>query len=228
MPVPKGGSIDPAATRARILDAATELFYQRGVHAVGVSDVAAAAGASKLSLYRYFPSKQDLVAAVLAERSRQVHNWLSRETRNAPSGPDRVLAVFDLLSDWYRQANFRGCAIVNVATDTRGDNDSRVTALSRGYLQRYRNLLEERLAQIEPRPADPARLGRQLLLLIEGATTIAAIDDPNHAGPDARAAAATLIAAAPVTAPTAGATPTSRRREARVASPSAAESAPRR
>jgi AcrR family transcriptional regulator len=195
MPVPKGGSIDPAATRARILDAATELFYQRGIHAVGVSDVAAAAGASKLSLYRYFSSKQDLVAAVLAERTRQVHDWLVRETCDAPGGPDRVLAVFDLLADWYRQANFRGCAIVNAATDSRGDHNARVTALCRGHLQRYRNLLEARVAEITPRPADPAALARQLLLLIEGATTMAAIDDPVHAGPDARAAAATLLGA---------------------------------
>jgi AcrR family transcriptional regulator len=202
MPVPKGTSIDPAATRARILDAATDLFYQRGIHAVGVNDVAAAAGASKLSLYRYFASKQELVAAVLAERSRRVHDWLSRETRDAPRGPDRVLAIFDLLADWYARAQFRGCAVVNTATDSRGDQDVTVIELSRAHLQRYRDLLEDRLAEIEPPPADPAQLARQLLVLIEGATTIAAIDGPDQVGADARAAAAALIAAAtPSSAP---------------------------
>lgn len=196
MPVPKGAFIDPAATRARILNAATELFYQRGIHAVGVSEVAAAAGASKLSLYRYFSSKKELAVAVLAARSRRVHDWISRETCDAASGVDRVLAVFDLLADWYSQPEFRGCAIVNAANDSRGDRDATVTTLAREHLRRYRDLLEVRLAEIAPPPADPALLARQLLLLIEGATIIAAIDGPADAGADAHAAAAALIAAA--------------------------------
>ena len=79
-----GVPANPAATRARILNTATSLFYERGVHAVGVNEIAARAGASKLSLYRYFPSKDQLVQAMLTEHSDRIHAWLERETAGRP------------------------------------------------------------------------------------------------------------------------------------------------
>jgi AcrR family transcriptional regulator len=66
-----------------------------GVHAVGVNEIAARARASKLSLYRYFPSKDELVEAMLREHSDRIHDWLIPSTADAPAGPDRVLSVFD-------------------------------------------------------------------------------------------------------------------------------------
>lgn len=219
MPVAKGAPLDPAATRARILDTATRLFYDRGVHAVGVNEIAARAHASKLSLYRFFPSKQHLVAAMLVERSDRVHAWLRRESSNAPPGPARVLSVFDLLTEWFAQPGYRGCAVVNAATDTRGDQhpaagqaEDKVSAgvctgsaatpdqlrmLARDHLARYRDLLEERLAELDPPPADRDRLARQMLLLIEGATTVCSIESPgiSTAGTDARDAATAILRA---------------------------------
>jgi AcrR family transcriptional regulator len=196
MPVTKGTALDPAATRARLLDAATGLFHERGVHAVGVSEVASAAGSSKLSLYRYFPSKHELVAAVLAERSERIHAWLRRETAGAPPGPGRVLALFDLLIFWFAQPGYRGCAVINAATDTRGDNDPDTTRLARRHLRRYRELLTERLTEAGLGPEDAAQTARRLLLLIEGATVVTAIDGPaTTAGTDARATAELILAA---------------------------------
>ncbi len=194
--VVKGSTVDPAATRARILDTATELFYARGVHAVGVNEIAAAAGASKLSLYRYFPSKDQLVTAMLVERSERVHDWLRRETADASPGPARVLAVFDLLIDWFAQPGYHGCVVVNAASDTRG-NPAVIGELARVHLARYRDLLAERLTEMVPVPPDPEALARQLLLLIEGATVVSAIDghDTSPAGSDARAAASAIIRA---------------------------------
>lgn len=192
MPKAQGVPIDPAATRARILDTATGLFSERGVRAVGVNEIAAAAGASKLSLYRYFPSKRALVEAMLAERSDRVHAWLRRSTKGAPAGRSRVLAVFDLLVDWFAEPDFHGCAVVNGATDTRGDPET--ATLARRHLARYRALFEERLRELGV--SDPAGLARQLLLLVEGATTVSAIDGSPAAGRDARAAADALLTTA--------------------------------
>jgi AcrR family transcriptional regulator len=194
VPMLKGARVDQAATRARILDTATGLFYERGVHAVGVNEITAAAGASKLSLYRYFPSKQALVEAMLAERSDRVHAWLQRSTADAPPGRPRVLAVFDLLIGWFAQPGYRGCVVVNGATDTRGDTST--ATIARRHLARYRALLEDRLRDLAV--ADPAGLARQLLLLIEGATTVTAIDGDTAAGHDARTAADALLSAAGV------------------------------
>jgi Fe2+ or Zn2+ uptake regulation protein/AcrR family transcriptional regulator len=196
MPVAKGARVDPAATRARILDTAAELFHTRGVHAVGVNEIAAVAGASKLSLYRYFPSKQQLVEAVVAERSERIHGWLRRHTDGAPAGEARVLSVFDLLIEWFSRPGYHGCAVINAASDTRANPAT--ARLARGHLARYRDLLERRLGEVSPPLAEGAAVARQLLLLIEGATIVTAIDGSpaSQAGRDARCAAQALLAAA--------------------------------
>jgi AcrR family transcriptional regulator len=191
--------VAPAAfdspTRARILEVARNLFYQRGVHAVGVNEITARAHASKLSLYRYFPSKQDLVAAMLAEHSDRIHAWLERETAEAPPGPARVLSVFDVLLHWFAEPGYRGCAVINTVTDTRAD--PRTAAIARRHLVRYLGLLERRLREAGlPEQAggpDPGALARQLLLLIEGASVVSTIEGTPGAGADARAAAQRLL-----------------------------------
>jgi AcrR family transcriptional regulator len=177
---------DPAATRARILSAASRLFYERGINAVGVNEIAAVAGASKLSLYKYFPSKHALVEAMLSEMSDGTHEKL----REAAEGAS-PLAVVDLVLATLGRPDFRGCPIVNGATDTR--DDASTVAIARRHLARYRTLLEESLGDVP----DRAGLARRLLLLIEGAATVMAIDRTTDAARDARAAAEVLLSAVP-------------------------------
>lgn len=206
MPVKKGERIDPAATRERVLHAAGQLFYARGVHAVAVNDIAFAAGASKLSLYRNFKSKNALVAAVAVQRSERIHAWISRRTAGFPNSVDGVLATFDLLAGWYAEPGFRGCAIVNAAIDTRGDQpppeesseETSLTDTVRRHLQRYLDLFVERIAALDTPVSNPTLVARQLLLLIEGATITAAADPASlHTiTAAARAAAETLLRAA--------------------------------
>ncbi|MFK4806845.1 TetR/AcrR family transcriptional regulator [Microbacterium sp. ZW CA_36] len=195
MPVPKGARIDPEQTRLRLLDTADRLFAERAIHAVGVNEIAAAAGASKLSLYRYFPSKSELAARVVDRRSARIHEWLRRETVDAPVGADRVLSIFDLLIDWFARPSYRGCAVVNAVTDVRGDEELGLRSTARAHLESYRELLRDRISDAGVHDeASADRLARQLLLLIEGATTVTVIDgDASSAGADARAAAEVLL-----------------------------------
>ncbi|KQR17223.1 TetR/AcrR family transcriptional regulator [Cellulomonas sp. Leaf334] len=194
MPVAKGARIDPAETRQRLLDTADRLFAGHSIHAVGVNEIAAEAGASKLSLYRYFSSKHDLAASVVGQRSERIHDWLRRETADAPGGADRVLSVFDLLMEWYAQPGYRGCTIVNAVTDARGDGELELGEIGRLHLQRYRELLRSRAIEAGVKADRANRLSRQLLLLIEGATTVAFLEgDRSTAGADARAAAAAML-----------------------------------
>ncbi|WP_136042656.1 MULTISPECIES: TetR/AcrR family transcriptional regulator [unclassified Microbacterium] len=195
MPVPKGARIDPEETRSRLLDAADRLFAARAMHSVGVSEIASEAGASKLSLYRYFPSKAELASRVAVRRSQRIHEWLRRETAEAEPGRDRVLAIFDLLIEWFAQPQYRGCAVLNAVTDSRGDDERRVRATARSHLDSYRELLRARV--VEAGVTDTTRadgLARQLLLLIEGATAVTVVDgEGSVAGADARAAAEILL-----------------------------------
>lgn len=172
------------------MSTATQLFYERGVHGVGINEIAERAGASKLTIYRHFRSKDGLVEAMLRERSEQIHDWLVRNTETEAPGRARVLAMFDLLTRWYAEEGFHGCLVVNTSSDVRG-SDGPVPELARAYLDRYRDLLERRLS--DARVTDPPTLARQLLLLIEGATVVTAIDGPAHTGHDARRAAEALL-----------------------------------
>ncbi|MFJ4655382.1 TetR/AcrR family transcriptional regulator [Nocardia sp. NPDC088792] len=189
MPVRTGSTIDPEATRARVLDVAARLFYERSLAAVGMREIATESNASQLTIYRYFGSKEGLAAAVVRERSDRIHTWLEASLTDIPPGRDRVVALFDLLTRWFAEQRFRGCAIVNYAADSRGDQP--VTDVTRRHLQRYRELLERLLTETGVPAPEP--LARQLLLLIEGATVVTQIDGTGEAGADARIAAESLL-----------------------------------
>lgn len=183
MPVKAGERLDPDATKARILRVAGQLFYERGVHAVGIQEIADRATASKLTIYRYFHSKEGLVMAVLRARSARIHEWLEQGIKDVAPGRDRIFALFDLLADWYQQEDFEGCAVMNGAIDTRGDSGL-TRELAREHLARYLALLERCLVEAGVR--DPTVLARQLLVLIEGATMVSSVQADERVGAETR------------------------------------------
>ena len=193
MPVASGATLDPEHTKAKVLKAASELFYEHGVHRVGVNDIAARANASKLSIYRYFHSKEGLVAAMLDQRSTRIHEWLAEQISDVDPGRARVLALFDRLIRWFGEDGYRGCIVVNTAIDTRARNGD-VREIAHNHLMRYRALLSQELASVGVADADA--LAAQLLVLIEGATITSAVEGTERAGNDARRAAETLLDAA--------------------------------
>lgn len=193
VPVPAGTPLDPAATRERILRVSERVFYERGINAVGVADIAQASGASKGSIYKNFGSKEGLIEATLRYRSDLVLDWLATGTAHLPVGVDRVLGVFDLLLQWYAEDGFHGCAMVSAAVEHRA-SDSPATRLARAHLQAYREFLSAALREAGAAAGDASMLADRLLVLIEGATVIAAIDGAAAAGEHARAIARLLLA----------------------------------
>ena len=183
MPVAKGETLDPAATRAKSLDAATRLFYARGTLAVGVNEIAEAAGVSKVTLYRHFENKDDLVAEFLRRRSDRVSAWL-RDVAAQAEGPERVLALFDALEQWFAEPAFRGCALVNGAVESRGV-EAAAREIAARHLERHLDLLRELTGD--------ETVARQLLLLVEGATTVAFVRGDPGTARDAREVAARLL-----------------------------------
>jgi AcrR family transcriptional regulator len=192
MPVPKGSTIDPSRTRAAIVEAAAPLLYERGLDGVGVAELCARLGMSKETLYRHFGTKDGLVQAVLEARSERVHDWMAAAVEAAGDDPAGQLgAVFDALGRWYAEPGFRGCAMVNAATQ---HHDEPVRTLTARHLTRYLDLLTRIAARAGA--ADPDALARQLLMLVEGATVVAAHHGAADAAAQARGAALTLLAAA--------------------------------
>ena len=116
MAVPSTTAAPPP--RTRILDAASEAFYRQGIAAVGVDAIVADAGVAKSTLYRHFPSKDDLVVAFLRRRDERWRAWLRSEVeRLSPDPAGRPLAVFDALGGWFASEAFRGCAFINAAAE---------------------------------------------------------------------------------------------------------------
>jgi AcrR family transcriptional regulator len=181
----------PSAARARILDAASEAFYRRGIGAVGVDAIVAEADVAKATLYRHFRSKDDLVVAFLRRRDERWRDWLRADVeRLSPDPAGRPLAVFDALGGWFSSDDFRGCAFINAAAEIADPGHP-----ARAAVQEHKRLCGEYLAELlvaagSPRAAEDASV---LLLLMEGAMVSALIErDPTPAA-RARAAAARVL-----------------------------------
>ncbi|KAB1912186.1 TetR/AcrR family transcriptional regulator [Micromonospora sp. AMSO31t] len=188
MPVRKGSTIDPERTRTGIIEAATPLLYERGLDGIGVAELCARLGASKETVYRYFGSKEGLIQAVLEARSKRVTSWIAGAVAAAGDDPrDQLTAVFDELQRWYDDPGFRGCAMQNAAAQHHVEAVREITSR---HLDRRLDLLTAIARRAGA--ADPDTLGRQLLLLVEGATLVAAHHDRN-AGKHAKQAALALL-----------------------------------
>jgi AcrR family transcriptional regulator len=173
----------PPAPRTRILDAASEAFYRQGIAAVGVDAIVADAGVAKSTLYRHFPTKDDLVVAFLRRRDERWRAWLHAEVeRLSPEPAGRPLAVFDALGGWFASEEFRGCAFINAAAEI-----ADAAHPARAAVEDHKRLLAEYLDEVlrEAGAADPAADAGALLLLVEGAIVSALIE--RDAAPAARA-----------------------------------------
>jgi AcrR family transcriptional regulator len=197
MPVARGSTIDPARTRATIVEAATAVLYERGLDGIGVAELCTRVGVSKETLYRHFGTKEGLVEAMLRQRSERVTQWLAAAVDAAGDDPrDQLAAVFDALQHWYDDPVFRGCAMLNAAAQHHVEPVRTITARHLdGYLELLTGIAERSGA------ADPQVLGRQLLMLVEGATVVAAHHDSAAAGEHARQAALILLSAASAAGP---------------------------
>jgi AcrR family transcriptional regulator len=179
------------SARERLLEAASELFYDEGVHTVGIDRVIERAGVAKASLYNTFGSKDELVRAYLESRHAGTSARITRYLERYATPRERLLGVFEAQGELFADPGFRGCAFASASAESPGEAVSRATDDYRGWV---RGLLTG-LAR-EAGAADPEKLGRQLHMIYDGASLSARMDhDPAAAGA-ARAAAETLLDAA--------------------------------
>ncbi|QJE96268.1 TetR/AcrR family transcriptional regulator [Luteolibacter luteus] len=181
--------------RELLLDAAWRLFYRDGFHAVGIDTVLAEAGVAKMTLYNHFPSKEDLIVAVLERRAEQFEGSLAAAVEAAGSSPmKRLMAVFDWHAEWLRSPEFNGCAFIKAVAEY-PQGDAKPHQVAAAHKQRIYQLLESLLREIGvPRSAV---IARQLELLIEGAIVSAHVYGRAEAAGGAKAAARSLLVGVP-------------------------------
>jgi AcrR family transcriptional regulator len=189
MVLPVAPADDDAETR--VLATAHALFAAHGVQAVGMDAIRDASGVSLKRIYRLFPTKERLVEAALRRRRAQVIAELERATAALPTPQHRILAVFDLLGEWFAVPGYRGCEFLNAFGEL-GPSAEGVTAAVRQHKGDWRALFGTLVADA----GGPPQLADQLTLLANGAMATAAVLGRSETAGDARAAAATLLHAA--------------------------------
>jgi AcrR family transcriptional regulator len=186
-------TVERVSARERLLSAASELFYEEGVHTVGVDRIVERAGVAKATLYTLFGSKDGLVRAYLTERHDATRERMDRELAARFDTPrERLLGVFEVQGLSFTEPGFRGCAFVGANAESSAGTS--VEELTEDYRNWVRALFVG-LAK-EAGATDPEGLARQLVLLYDGAGISAWMDHDPAIAKTARTVAAALIDAA--------------------------------
>ncbi|MFE7740799.1 TetR/AcrR family transcriptional regulator [Nocardia sp. NPDC057455] len=172
--LPRTASAAPA--RERILSTAYTLFTRRGIRAVGTDEVIAVSGVAKATLYRHFPSKDDLVLAVLQRREQLWTLGLvetqSRARGNTPE--EQLLAIFDVFHDWFqKREDFDGCSFINVLLELGAAHPAGQASI--GYLDNIRAIVRSRAEAAGL--SDPDDFARSWHILMKGSIISAAEGD---------------------------------------------------
>lgn len=177
-----------SAARRRLLDTATRLFYEGGIHAVGIDRIIAEAGVAKGTFYKHFPSKDDLVVAYLVEIDR-----LGRSAVVAlPKQPPRkmIMAIMERISEAVTAGGWRGCPFLNAAAEY-PDPASPVRQVIDARRVWYHNSLQNLLEQDgDPTPSVTASL---FVALSDGLLESAYLDDVESVPSLVREAVARLL-----------------------------------
>ena len=181
------------SARERILAVAGDLFYAQGIRSVGVDEIVARADVAKMSLYRSFPSKDELAAAYLEETNARYWRWWDDVASRHPDAPvEQLRALFRALAKRTIRADWRGCPFTNAATEfPEPGHPARTVAEANKRELRRRLVLLAKAAGAR----HPTALADQLVLLFEGAYTSAQTFGAGGPAAQVTAAAEALIAA---------------------------------
>lgn len=169
----------PIDIRDTVLNTAEQLIYQHGIHATGMDLLVRTSGVARKSIYRHFSTKDDIAAQALSARDIRWMAWFRTEVDKAQTPEGRILNLFTVLKSWFTSDGFRGCAFINIAGEV-GDAADPVRLIAKEHKQK---LLKYALELCKEYGApDPDALAKQLLVLIDGAITVARVmGDPGSA-----------------------------------------------
>lgn len=176
---PKKDLSRQGSKRDQLVECASQLFYQRGYHAVGIDTILREAEVAKMTLYHHFRSKDELIVAALEQRSARIGAEVRAALDAAGTSPrKRLLAIFDWYEAWFRSVDFNGCALLRAAGEYPELGSPVHQAVIRGK-QAARDRLTELLGQLGiPHPQTAAV---QIDMLLQGAISCAhTFGDPDH------------------------------------------------
>ncbi|MFD0899894.1 TetR/AcrR family transcriptional regulator [Actinomadura sediminis] len=181
--------LTPAARR--VLEVASELFYERGITSVGMELVAAEAGVTKKTVYDRFGSKDALVMAYLRARDERWRAFMEERLAAVADPRERVLASFDALGEWLAGGSGRGCSMVNACAEL-PDASHPVHGLA-AEQKAWTRELYARLVRALPGEDATGTLADQLAIVHEGANIAHSVGGVRDAAAIARTAADAIL-----------------------------------
>ncbi len=159
--------------RQRLLETARELFYQEGIRAIGVDTIVERSGVGKATLYRHFPTKDDLIAAYIEEENLAHLQWFDKIVTGSERPPkELLLAWFEDCERRIQEPGFRGCPFLNAMAEiAETEHPAYQCAV------KHERALRDRLAQLSQQAGahDAEQLADQLLLVVNGALASASL-----------------------------------------------------
>lgn len=159
-----------SATKQKIIETATTLFYANGYNLTGINEIIAEAGIAKATLYSHFKSKEDICIAYLQYKNETFIEEIGEYCRSKKKGKEQLLAIFDFLSSFFQDNGFNGCWCLRTISEIPKENK-----LIRAEIQKEKKLFLELIHQLI-RENFPKRstakvdiLAREIYLLYESA-----------------------------------------------------------
>jgi AcrR family transcriptional regulator len=182
----------PIDTRARLLATTEQLIYESGIACTGMDRIVKESGVARKTIYRHFQTKEALVAGALTQRDARWMNWFEAASPSGMPLPLRIQAMFEALEAWFNTPDFRGCAFINAAGET-GDAKDVIRQVAKAHKLRLLRHLRQVVDEVGLAQAPADELAQQLLILIDGAITVAFITGDCAAAPRAARIAAALL-----------------------------------
>lgn len=184
--------LEPKSARERILETAGRLFYRDGFLAVGIDLIIAESGVAKMTLYRHFASKEELVVAYLEEANQKFWAWMEAEMAGAEGPQAKILAIFQAVQKVATSPECLGCSFQGAALEFPGiDHAAHQVAI------KHKDEVRRRIGALaaEAGLKAPEVLANQLLLLMDGAWTASRMYGPQNAAADLVPAVRVLLTA---------------------------------
>ena len=159
--------------RDRILQTAHDLFYRDGIRATGIDRVIAESGVTKVTFYRHFPSKNELILSFLAHRHERWMAWFVEALQRHGSERKGIDALVPALGEWLGHENYRGCAFINSVGELGGALPEVAEIASR-----HKEEMTEAIAGLLPPARHRVRDARALALAVDGAIVQAQFQAP--------------------------------------------------
>ena len=180
-----------SALKDKILVVAIDLFHTRGINSTGVDTIVAVAGTTKMTLYKYFGSKEDLILEVLQKNQQDFQSWLSEKLNSASKKPnDKIQQLFDYIEEWVSSPAFNGVGFIKASAEFPNEENP-IHQLSHQQSREFRQFISKLAAEANIKDADGLAL--QLSLLFEGSVQAEQMQRGSGAVKYAKKAAKILI-----------------------------------